>query len=123
MSMYAPIFTVCAASSAVTSLLGTSPVRLWPFGEAPEGTQTPYAVWQGIGGNPENYINQRPDIDSFDLQVDVYADTASSARNVAEALRDAIEPNAHITSWRGERRDPETKRYRFSFDLEWFVER
>ncbi|EPN30837.1 hypothetical protein A245_45243, partial [Pseudomonas syringae pv. actinidiae ICMP 19096] len=52
--MAAPIFAVCAADPAVQALLGTSPTRLYPFGEAPEGVAKPYAVWQVIGGNPEN---------------------------------------------------------------------
>lgn len=121
--MYPPIFTVCAADPAVTALLGTAPARLYPFGEAPQGVIYPYAVWQAVGGAPENYLGNRPDIDSFALQVDVYAETGASARAVAVALRDAIEPHAHITRWGGESRDTDTGRYRISFDLDWFVSR
>ena len=65
----------------------------------------------------------RPDVDRATIQVDVWAKTASSARSVAEALRDAIELDCYITAWRGESRDPETKNYRFSFDCDWIVER
>lgn len=121
--MVAPIFAVCKADPAVTALLGSTPMRLYLFGEAEQGALRPYATWQGIGGSPENYINNLPDIDSYSLQIDVWADTASSARAVALAMRDAIEPNAHITSWRGESRDTETKMYRSSFDLTWWVNR
>ncbi|MDH0337642.1 hypothetical protein A7D27_11605 [Pseudomonas sp. 1D4] len=121
--MFAPIFAVCAASPAVLAALGADPVRLYPFGEAPEGVAKPYATWQGIGGGPENNINQAPEIDRFALQVDVFADSAASARESARALRDAIEPHAHITSWSGESRDPATGSYRYSFDVDWWVER
>lgn len=123
MSMAPPLFSVCSASNAVKSLLGFSPVRLWPFGEAIQGAAKPYAVWQVIGGAPENYINQVPDADRYALQVDVYAETAASAQSVAEALRDAIEPHAHITAWRGTSREPDTRLYRFSFDIGWIVQR
>lgn len=119
--MYPPIFSVCSASAAVKALIGSSPVRLFPFGEAPQGVTKPYAVWQSIGGSPENYINQVPDADYYSLQVDVYADNVTSVRAVAMALRDAIEPVAHITSWRGESRDPETRDLRYSFDIDWHV--
>jgi hypothetical protein len=119
--MYPPIFAVCSASSAVKALVGNSPVRLYPFGEAPQGVIKPYVVWQVIGGSPENYINQVPDVDYYSLQVDVYGDDAASVRGVAEALRDAIEPVAYITAWRGESRDPETRDYRYSFDIDWHV--
>jgi hypothetical protein len=121
--MFPPIFEVCAAAPSVVNLLGVSPVRLWPFGEAPSGAVLPYAVWQQIGGSPENYINQVPDIDGFALQVDVYASTAAGARAVAEALRDAVEPVAHITRWGGDGREADTKYYRYSFDINWLVSR
>lgn len=121
--MFPPIFQVCAADAGVTAVLGTNPVRLYPFGEAPQGVQKPYAVWQTIGGLPANYINQRPDIDMFSLQLDVYGDTAASVRSAAMALRDSIEPNAHIVRWGGESRDAETNSYRYSFDVDWWNHR
>lgn len=121
--MFPPIFQVCAANAAVKAALGTGPVRLYPFGEAPQGVQKPYAVWQTIGGLPENYINQRPDIDMFSLQLDVYGETAASVRSAAMALRDAIEPYAHIVRWGGESRDAETNSYRYSFDIDWWTKR
>ncbi|MCF5806182.1 MULTISPECIES: DUF3168 domain-containing protein [Pseudomonas syringae group] len=119
----APIFSVCAANSAVTALLGSSPTRLYPFGEAPEGVAKPYAVWQLITGSPENYLSGRPNVDGFTLQVDIYGDTASSARNVTEAIRNAIELTAYITRWGAESRDTGTKLYRSSFDVDWLVHR
>lgn len=121
--MYPPVYKVCAASEAVKALIGSNPVRLYPFGMAPQGVQLPYVVWQSITGFPQNYINQTPDIDKFSIQVDVYAKTETSARDVAKALRDVIEPVAHITSWRGESTDPDTLHKRFSFDIDWFVKR
>lgn len=117
------IFPTCAADPAVTALLGTSPVRLFPFGMAPAGVVKPYAVWQQVGGSPENYLTGVPDIDSTTLQVDVYATTISSAQAVAVALRDAIEPVAHVVAWRGESRDTETGNYRVSFDVDWWTDR
>lgn len=119
--MIAPIFKVCAASPAVTALIGSNPVRLYPFSLQDDVVAYPYVVWQNISGEPENYLDRRPDADSYTLQVDVYADTVTSATAVATALRDAIEPHAYITRWGGQSRDPETKRYRYSFDVDWIV--
>lgn len=121
--MIPPVFSICAASSTVKSFIGTSPVRFWPFGEVPQGAAMPYAVWQMIGGTPENYLGQVPDADRFSLQVDVYASTGAAALNTGEALRDAIEPHAYITAWRSGDKDPTTKAYRLSFDVDWIVER
>jgi hypothetical protein len=121
--MYPPIFAVCRADSVVQSYLGVAPTRLFLFGEAPNGVAMPYAVWQDIGGEPSNYIADRPDMDRYTLQVDVYATSVAEARYISHALRDAIEPHACITSWRGTGRDPITKLYRYSFDVDWLVSR
>ena len=119
----APIFAVCAADAGVRALLGVTPHRLYPFGEAPEGVAKPYAVWQLVTGSPENYLAGRPDIDGFTLQVDIYAITASSARAVADAISHAIELQAYVVRWGGETKDPATKLYRSSFDIDWLVPR
>jgi len=120
---YPPIFEVCAADGAVTALLGSNPTRLYLFGEAPQNVVSPYAVWQSIGGNPENYLGNVPDVDRHSLQIDVYGNSANDVRSVVESLRDAIEPVAYVTGWRGEARDTETKKYRASFDVDWIVKR
>lgn len=121
--MFAPVYQIVSASLAVTALLGTNPTRFWPFANAPDAAQAPYVTWQTITGSPENYISGLPDTDSYTLQVDVYARSPTEARNVARALRDAIELHAHIAAWRGESRDAETKLYRLSFDVDWIVQR
>ncbi|WP_455424903.1 DUF3168 domain-containing protein [Dryocola sp. LX212] len=121
--MIPPIFAVCSASDVVKSMLGTSPVRLYPFGLQDDVVTYPYAVWQNISGQPDNYLGQRPDVDRYSIQVDVYADTPVQAMNTARALRDAIEGEAYITRWGDQTRDQETKRYRYSFDVDWIVSR
>lgn len=115
--MFPAVFPAVASSAPCVALLkdGSGPVRFYQFGMAPQNVQKPYAVWQRVFGAPENYLGQRPDIDLFTLQIDVYASAADQARTVAAALRDALEPVGHITSWLGESIDPETKNYRFSF--------
>jgi hypothetical protein len=121
--MPAPIFEICAAAPAVTALLGVQPTRLFPFGDAPETTAKPYAVWQLITGSPENFLAGRPDLDGYTLQVDVYAVSAASARAVTKAISEAVELKAYVTRWGGETRDSETKLYRSSFDIDWLVPR
>lgn len=122
--MSPPIFQVCATDTTVVSLLSQGPtIRLYPFGDAPQGDPAPYAVWQIVYGSPENYLGNVPDIDSYGIQVDVYAETASEAREVTEAIKDAVEPLAHVVSWNGEMRDPVTGLYRVSFTIDWFIDR
>jgi hypothetical protein len=121
--MNPPLLAIVSIDHDVQSAFGTDPVRVFPFGGAAEGTVLPYAVWQTVGGSPENYISNTPDIDSFLAQIDVYAKSAKSARYCAEVLRDAIEPHANIVSWRGESQDQKTKKYRYSFDVNFLTTR
>lgn len=124
--MAPPIFSICAADPAVTALLGQMPTRLFKFGHAPQNVQYPYAVWRTVGGSPENYLGNRPDCDTYTLQVEVYATQSQGtemAEQIAAALRDAIEPHAHIVSWLGDDVDPETKNYVVRFRVDWIVHR
>lgn len=122
--MTPPIFQICSQAAGVTALLGAGAnLRLYSFGEAPEGVGKPYAVWQVVNGEPENYLAGRPDADGFTLQVDVYGTTGTSVRQVRDAIRDAIELRANVTRLGGEGIDPTTKNYRAGFDVEWIVRR
>lgn len=121
--MNPPVFETCKASSAVTALLGTNPTRLYQFGVAPQNASMPYAVWQVVGGSPANLINQTPDIDSYTVQIDVYANDAKTARSAALALRGAIEKTANVVFYGGENIDPETGAFREMFRVDWFVHR
>lgn len=125
--MYPPILEVCSADAGVQAVLGSDPCRvhLFGYGKGSSGgvPATPYAVWQIIGGIPENYLGSLPDADNWSLQIDVYASTAADARDAAMALRNAIEPVAYVVGWRGEGREPDTKLYRYSFDVDWITQR
>lgn len=118
-----PIFSICSADPGVTAILGTDPVRLFMFGMAPQNVQRPYAVWQVVGGSPENYLAGRPDTEQHTLQIDVYADSASVARSALSEIERAIELSAYVTRYGGESRDDETKSYRSSMDVDWHTYR
>jgi len=120
---YPPIFQVAAADPAVIALIGANPVRLYLFGMAPDKPAGTYCVWQVINGSPENYLAGRPDVEPYCLQVDVYASTAAAARTAGQAFDYAIELAARATSYNGETRDTETMLYRYSFDVDWIVQR
>lgn len=121
--MSAPLFIICSADAVLQNLIGTNPFRLYPFGSAPQSPVKPYAVYQVIGGSPENYLAGRPDEDQYALQVDVYGDTAASCEAVKKAMIAAIELHSYITGFNGESKDPNTGNYRTSFDVDWIVSR
>lgn len=125
--MYPPIFAACNVPAVQALLRATGgPLRFWMFGQAPQKTVYPYAVWRWTFGSPENYLSGRPDTDAITITIDVYASPdqgPSVARSVADALRDAVEGHAHITAWRGESRDPQTESWNSSFDVDFIVDR
>lgn len=117
--MIPPLFPLL---SGVTSL-GTSPKRFYPHGQATQATAKPYATWQIVAGTPENYLGQLPDVDSVLVQVDVWADTQSSASAVADDIRNAFEPVMHMTSFGNTERDAATQLYRYRMDFSYWVPR
>lgn len=120
--MFANFGQIVTNDPVVTALIGTSPTRFWPFASSPQkgqaGYGVPYGVFQSVYGTPENYLNELPDIDNLGVQVDSYGLTASSARAVAKALRNSLEPHGHVVSYNGEERDSETGLYRVGFTIE-----
>lgn len=121
--MYPPLFAVLKDNTAVSALLGGDPYRVFVPGEAPEGIKLAYLTWQTIGGVPENYLGDKPDVDNFVTQLDAYAKTLTEARAVAKAVRDAVEAVAYVTQWLGENREPDTRLFRVSFQVDWITDR
>lgn len=119
-----PIFSLATASSDVVALLGKgSTVRLYLFGEAPAQVAKPYVVWQLVGGSPENLLAGVPNLDNYQVQLDVYADSAAVARQVQRALMAAYEPQAYVVSYNFEMREPDTRLYRVCFTVEFMTPR
>lgn len=118
--MFPPVFEICASSSDVQTNLGSPITRLYAFGYSPDSPTYPYAVWQTITGSPENYLGQVPDIDQWTVQIDIYARTVLDARNAAQAVRDAIETQCHVTSLDDGGRDPDTLAYRYIITADWW---
>jgi hypothetical protein len=120
--MIPPVYPLCARSAAVISLLDNPP-RVFPFGEATENTPRPYAVWQIVGGGPDNCLDSSADSDSYIVQVDVYGKTDISVLDAAGAVIAALEVDGYVTAYNGSARDAETKDYRYSFTAEFVIPR
>ena len=120
--MIAPIYPTCAADAGVRAIFGDPP-RVEAFGLVEQVPARPYAVWQNVSGRAEQFLGDRPDVDYFTLQVDVYADDPVSMIAAAKTLRDALEPCGYITRWGDQTLDEDRKYYRYSFDIDWIVRR
>jgi hypothetical protein len=124
MNLVVPIYQTISSSPEASSLLGGLNLRVYSFGETQDqDVAKPYVVWQNIAGEPENYLGSRPEVQNFQIQVDIYGDSASQVRSVASAILEPIESQAYVTRWGGESRDLETQNFRISFDVDWLVYR
>jgi len=121
--MIPPIFNILSDNQTLTNLIGNSPVRAFPFGEAPPNVEYPYITWHVFSGLPENTLDRAPLLDVLSTQVDVWAKTLSSCLDVASLVRDALEPHAHMTGIGSQERDTDTRNYRVRLDFDFFTER
>lgn len=95
--------------------------RVYRHGSAPVKVEAPYVTWFVVTGLPENSISEIPRADRYEIQVDCWSvNTGSGSRGIetlAEAVRDALEPYAHMTAISLDERDTETQRYRISMQF------
>jgi hypothetical protein len=124
--MMPPIYRWLEGVPAVANLVGD---RIFPFGLADQNTPYPYVTFQIISGLPEQYLGDRPDIDSVQVQVDCWgtnkADGAGGTQvsNVADAVRDVLEGYGHMVGFGSTERDPDTLSYRYRMDFEFWTPR
>jgi hypothetical protein len=99
-----PVFDLLTAGSpapAVTTFVGAFPnARIYEdtAPQRPNGVKEPrpYITWSVAGGATQNYLSERPGIDPGRIQIDVWADSAKSRRDLMDAVMAAIEMHAHM---------------------------
>lgn len=123
--MNSELFTILNTVTAVKLLLGANPLRVYPWGRAPENPTKPYAVYGVYNANPENYLADRADLDDKGTQIDIFADTAVSIENCFNAIRNALETvhYGYLTSWSTPDLDEETNLYHIRMDYDFKDER
>ena len=93
--MFPPVFQTLKAAQAVKDIVGTNPPRIFRHGRAPQDNTRPYVTWL-VFGTPENQLSGTPPVDRVSVQVDAWHQTDAGVVLLAEAIRDAIEPHAHM---------------------------
>jgi hypothetical protein len=121
--MFPPVFQTLKASQSLRSIVGTNPPRIYRHGSAPQDTTRPYVTWSVIGTEPQNNLSDLPPSDRIALQVDCWHQTDAGVEALAEAVRDAIEPRAHMTGLVVDLREPETKLFRVGLQFDFWLDR
>lgn len=121
--MLPPIYNTLRNSSAVLALVGS---RIYRHGNAPQGVIAPYITWTLITGTPENHLSGTPPVDRQTVQIDCWADADTGDKGVealATAVRDALEPSAHMTGQPVDQRETETRLWRIALQFDWWLDR
>jgi hypothetical protein len=114
-----PVYTILNGDATVAAIVGD---KIFEDVADPD-TATPYVVWQTIGGGMENYLDERPGIDNARVQVDCYHRTKKAARELALAVRNALELQAHQVGQPRTEYDAALELYRYSMDFSFWVNR
>lgn len=120
---YPAIFSKVAANAACTALLGKNPTRFWAYGMAPEDETRPYVVHQLVSGQPINHLSCRPSADEQTLQVQCYAKTDKTCRQVLQAVADVVEQMGYITGWINDGIDKDTRLFSRGFFADFITPR
>jgi hypothetical protein len=120
--MFPPVFQTLVNDSELSGLFEGRP-RVYRHGNAPQGAQRPYITWSATSIAPENTLSETPGIDRATVQVDVWCEQDALTVDIAKAVRDAIEPYAHLISQPFDGWDLESKTYRMTLQFDWFVPR
>lgn len=118
--MLPPIYDILSGDAAVADIVAA---RIYPHGEAPQDTAAPYVTWFLVTGVPENGVSDAPDIDRCVVQIDCWHRTSYGIVALAAAVRDAIQPHAHITGILANGRDDETGLYRIALQTDYWLDR
>jgi hypothetical protein len=121
--MFPPVFDTLRGSGLVVSLLGDVPMRCYRHGQAPQAVAKPYVTWQIVSPTPENTLSELPSIDRVQVQLDCWSDDDAAVTTLAVAVRDAIEPYAHMTGGASDDYEPATKLYRVALQFDWWLPR
>jgi hypothetical protein len=114
-----PIYSILSAVPAITNIVGSRIEE----DTIQEGLPLPYIVWSSVGGRSENYLNDLPGIDHARVQIDCYATTKASVRELALAVRNALESQAHQIGQPWTEYDSTTKVYRVRLEFSFWVSR
>jgi hypothetical protein len=120
--MLPPIFALLKAAPAVTNIVGANPTKVY-HRRAPQGTAAPYVVWFVVNDTPENNLSDPPPTDRVTLQVDAFTVANGNVDALADAVRDAIEPLAHMTGRPIDQREDDTNLDRIGMQFDWWLNR
>lgn len=122
--MLTQFFDILNKSTEVRRLLGSNPLRVYPYGvKLNTIPRKPYVLYGVFNAVPYNYLASRSDMDLSGIQADIFSETSDNAASCFNAIRDAIEHKAYISSFSTADMDIEDGLYHIRMDIDFHDER
>lgn len=121
--MMPSVFLTLKADPTVWGIVGGNPARIWQTSapeDVPRPNANPYVIWSLVTGTPENNLSDPPPVDRQSIQIDCWHKTQVGVDNLATAVRDAVEPVAHMTGVVISTQDQETKLFRIGMQFDFW---
>ena len=110
--MFAPVEEVLS-TPAVLAIVGSS--GIWGSGIAPADQAAPYVVWQTVADDPFVQVSGAPEDDRDEVQIDVYTAVEAQSKELARAVRAALDAAGVVNAVMFAAREQDTKLFRISF--------
>jgi len=115
--MTAPIYQWLSTDTAVAAIAGT---RIYQT-IAPQDVVKPYVTWNIVGGHSESYLSEGAGSDQQRIQVDVWALDGVGRKNLANAVRDALEPYGYPVGVPMDDYESDTKLFRMMLQFNFWT--
>jgi hypothetical protein len=124
--MIVPVFSILSTAAPVTAIVGTNAIWKNTLPQA-HAAKRAYITWATVGGSPENYLDGVPGMDSGRVQIDCWVGEEVSGGTGAKvcqdlmiAVRNAIEPHAHMIGTPIDDYEKDTKLYRYMLEFQFW---
>lgn len=130
--MNPPVLALVSAASAVTDIIGTTPVRCFAFGVVPAPPvgepadfHLPCLTWKTLTSRPEHTLDATPGAERLRVRVEAWAADPDVAMTLFDAARAALEDGGrNVLVWGNKQKyDAVTQRYRVRGKFDFWVNR
>lgn len=109
--MFAPVMETLS-TPAVLAIIG--PAGIWGSGISPADQVAPYVVWQTVSDDPYVQLSGVPEDDRDEVQIDIYTAIEAQSKQLALAVRAALDDAGVVNALVFAAREPDTKLFRIS---------
>lgn len=117
--MFPPVFQTLQTSE----IIGIVGDRIGAHGEVAQTEARPYVTYQTVTGQAHDNLSDAPGSDFTTVQIDCYAKTQTTAKDLARAVRAALDAGLIVNRVILTAREPETRLFRVGLEADFITRR